>query len=211
VSCDRGTELISKRDLYGYEFPDGEWRRITIHLSLSRPREMVEFRLYTAGRADISVDRIQLNGTGGEWGMGSSTWTFDYRDLMLQNGTITAEGFLLHCPDDVGDVFWHGPYHSLPGGDYRITYFLKVDPNEAHGDEAVILLDVCHTEGRHIIARKEVSAEDLNQGGLRQGWTTVVMNVTSKVRGSIVEFRGRRPSSHHEIYLGHILIDPEKR
>jgi hypothetical protein len=211
VSCDRGTELISKRDLYGYEFPDGGWRRITLHLSLSRPREMVEFRLYTVGRADISVDRIQLNGTGGEWGVGSSTWTFDYRDLMLQNGTITAEGFLLHRPDDGGDVFWHGPYYSLPGGEYRITYFLKVDPHEANGDEAVILLDSCHTEGRHVIARKEVLTGDLDQGGLRQGWTTVEMNMTSKVRGSIVEFRGRRPSSHHEIYLGHILLEPEKR
>jgi uncharacterized membrane protein len=211
VSCDRGAELISKRDLYGYEFPDGGWRRITLHLSLSRPRQMVEFRLYTVGRADISVDRIQLNGTGGEWGGGSSTWTFDYRDLMLQNGTITAEGFLLHSPDDGDDVFWHGPYYSLPGGDYRITYFLKVNPNEVLGDEAVILLDACHTEGRHVIARKEVTVDDLNQGGLGKGWTTVEMNVTAKIRGSIVEFRGRRPSSGHEVYLGHILLEPEKR
>ena len=211
VSCDRGAKLISKRDLYGYEFPDGGWRRITLHLSLSRPREMVEFRLYTVGRADISVDHIQLYGTSGEWGVGSSTWTFDYRDLMLQNGTITAEGFLLHRPDDGGDVFWHGPYYSLPDGDYRITYFLKVDPNEAHGEEAIILLDACHTEGRHIITRKEATVDDLNHGDLVGGWATVKINVTSKVLGSIVEFRGRRPSSSHDIYLGHILIEPEKR
>jgi hypothetical protein len=36
------------------------------------------------------------------------------------------------------------------------------------------------------------------------------MNVTAKIRGSIVEFRGRRPSSRHEIYLGHILLEPER-
>ena len=207
VTSSDGIELLTKRDLYGYEFPDDEWRRFAVRLSLAWPKEQVEFRLYTAGAADILVDRIEVNRTEGDPGTVSSTRTFNFVDLPAKNAAITPDGLLHHRPEDDKEIFWFGPYQILPKGRYNVTYYLKAVPKSPQAGDAVILLDVCHLEGMKVLTSYTVRYDDLEHGTLMDGWAAIEIEVTIDFPEAVVEFRGRELSGEYDVYLGHILLE----
>lgn len=208
VTSSQGAELITKRDLYGYEFPDNGWKRIDVSLHLPRAKDLVEFRLYTIGAADILVDRIEVDRLDGASGPAASTRTFNFKELFLLNGTVTADGLLHHKPQDGGAVFWYRPYHRLPPGTYDVSYFMKVVPGGSPANETVITLDVCLWEGGHVVSERPVSPGDLEKGCLMEGWAVVNLEVVVACQDAVVELRGKAPSSECDIYLGHILVEP---
>lgn len=209
VTSAQGAELITKLDLYGYEFPYDGWRRLTITLSLVRPRGLVEFRFYTVGAADILVDRIEVSRTGDAQSAEASTRTFNFKDLTVSNGRIEKDGLLHHSPRDAGGTFWHGPYHHSPYGRYNVTFFLKAVPNEPGDNDTVIILDACCSEGRNIISNVRLKDGDLTRGDLMDGWMAINLDVSIELPDAVVEFRGREPSMGYDIYIGNILMEPE--
>ena len=50
--------------------------------------------------------------------------TFDYENLLVEQGTI-SNGTLTHSTGN--GTFWHGPYASLPKGEYMAKFWLKLD------------------------------------------------------------------------------------
>ena len=150
VTCDQGRQLLTKRDLYGYEFPSPEWREMRLLLSLDGPKELVEFRLRTKGAANVRIDRIEVNRTDLRPGATASTITFNYVDLLVDEGELTDDCLLRHLPVE-DEVFWYGPYHGLPLGDYNATFYLKAIPSGTSDNGTLVTLDACYGEGRHIV------------------------------------------------------------
>jgi len=121
VTCDQGRQLLTKRDLYGYEFP-----------------------------SHVRIDRIEVNRTDLRPGATASTITFNYVDLLVDEGELTDDCLLRHLPVE-DEVFWYGPYHGLPLGDYNATFYLKAIPSGTSDNGTLVTLDACYGEGRHIV------------------------------------------------------------
>jgi hypothetical protein len=90
--------------MYGFEFPTEEWRQITAFISLDCPRRMVEFRIYTAGAADINIDLVEIKRMTTPTSAKYSTYT--YRDLIFTGGHVTEDKLMRHDPDNDGGGFW---------------------------------------------------------------------------------------------------------
>jgi len=210
VTSDMGTELLARRDIYGFEFPDDEWESFDVEIFLDRPRGMVEFRLYTVGAADLLVDRIEVMRKNSTEPAPASTVTFTYRDLILPDGAVTDDGLIHHSPDGEEEGFWYGPYHHLPPGAYGATFYVKAVPQGNATGGTVILLDVCHGEGRQIIASRAVTDNELRRSEIRDGWSAVTLNFDVKPPDALLEFRGREPSPDYDIYMSVILVEPEE-
>jgi hypothetical protein len=206
VTGSQGTELVAKRYLYGYEFPDQCWREISLNVSLKLPLVLAEFRLHTEGTADFYVNRVTVYQTGPSTGL-NSTRALNYRDLILEGGEPTPGGLVMSRGSN-GTVSWYGPYHRLAEGRYEASYQLKAFPGGSDEDEALIILDVCCGKGGTILASHDLICGDLDPEGLSCGWCTFRMAFTVDGAGAVVEFRGLAPSDGCDVYLGQIIIEP---
>jgi len=206
VTSDRGETVIAKRDLYGYEFPGEGWRSVALRISLERPREMVEFRIYTAGVSDITLDRVELIRAVNPEGYHVSSTSFNYKDLQAGEDTVVTEG-IMTC-NSTREFFWYGPYHTLPRGRYRATFHLKADPQTRNPSGPILTLDAVQEQGRYGLSFIDVYPRDLDGEGLRDGWSRVELEFRVDWDESEVELRGLRPSRDYEIQMGHILLEP---
>ncbi len=209
VTSDRGAHILTKRDIYGYEFPDAEWRNFTVKLTLDEPKELVEFRFFTVGAGDVFVDSIECVKYNGTRGYPCSTRTFNYRSLYTLNNSRVIGDAMLHNASSGGDVFWYGPYHSLPDGRYTATYYLKALAENITTRRA-ITLDVASEEGRHILASRDVTFGDLKENEIGGGWSAIKLSFEVRAPETVVEFRGLNPSGGYDLYLSQIILDPEK-
>jgi len=206
VTSDRGENLVAKRDLYGYEFPDDEWRTIGLRLGLERPLDLVEFRLYTVGAGDVAVDKVGLRELDSSLGYHASTMTFNHGELSSGSALVTGE-ILEYNATDGDTVFWYGPYHTLPEGRYNATFFLKIDGGYPL-DAPLITLDACHEDGRRFLYSKEAYVDDLDQGGLGWSWSRVSFLFSVTTSEETIELRGIQPAAGCNLSLGHILLEP---
>jgi len=76
-------------------------------------------------------------------------------------------------------------------------------------NDTVIILDACCSDGRNIVSNIVLKDGDLTRGDLMEGWTAIDLGVYIEIPDAVMEFRGREPSSGYDIYLGHILLEPE--
>ena len=210
VTSDRGAQVLTKRDVYGYEFPDAEWRNFTVKLALDGPKELVEFRFFTVGAGDLFVDTIECVKDNGTRGYPCSTRTFNHRNLYTLNNSKVIGEALLHDASSGGDVFWYGPYHILPGGRYTATYYLKAIGDENTTTRRAITLDVASEEGRHILASRDVTFGDLEENEIGGGWSAIRLSFEVRAPETVVEFRGLSPSGGCDLYLSQIILDPER-
>ena len=207
VTSDRGGSVIAKRDLYGYEFPGEGWRSVGLRLALDRPREMVEFRVYTVGACDITIDRIELIRAVNPEGYHASSTTFNYRDLQAGEATV-IQGGIMTCNSTSDEPSWYGPYHTLPRGRYLATFYLKVVPRIQGASGPLLTLDATQEQGRYGLAHIDVGPKDLDHEGLAEGWSRVELEFRVEWEEAVVELRGINPSRDYEIQLGHILLEP---
>ncbi|MCW3989906.1 MAG: DUF2079 domain-containing protein [Candidatus Bathyarchaeota archaeon] len=207
VTSDRGESVIAKRDLYGYEFHSEGWRSVGIRLALDRPREMVEFRVYTVGACDIILDRVELIRAVNPEGYHASSTTFNYRDLQAGEATVIQGGIMI-CNSTADEPSWYGPYHTLPRGRYRATFYLKAVPLTRDASGPLLTLDATQEHGRYGLAHIDVRPYDLDHEGLSEGWSRVELEFRVEWEEAVVELRGINPSQDYEVQLGHILLEP---
>jgi hypothetical protein len=207
VTSDMGESVIAKRDIYGYEFPGEGWRSVGIRLALDRPREMVEFRVYTVGACDITLDRVELIRAVNPEGYHASSTTFNYRDLQAGKATVIQGGIMI-CNSSADEPSWYGPYHALPRGRYRATFYVKAVPLTLGASGPILTLDATQEQGRYGLAHISVGPDDLDHEGLTEGWSRVELEFRVEWEEAVVELRGLNPSRDYEIQLGHILLEP---
>jgi len=125
TSTTRG-DVITKRDVYGYEVTPSNWKQITLTLYLQKARANVEFRFEASDQTIIAFDyvRVDVMQTPAPR---ESTRSIDYRDLNIASSQLTADGTIVSTSNGPTplNMVWFGPYLNLPPGNYTITYYLK--------------------------------------------------------------------------------------
>lgn len=207
VTSGEGEQLITKRDIYGYELEGGQWRIFTLKIGLDQPRELVEYRFYTVGAADILVDYIEVRKVR-EPSYPYSTRAFNHMDLYTKDDSLTAGGLIYHNGSTPTKIIWYGPYHTLPKGEYAATFFLKIVPYDQKDGDPIITLDVTHGEGKYTLASRAVYYDELISGDLSLGWSALTLDFVVEAPETMIEFRGLSPSPGYDIYLSQIIVEP---
>jgi len=206
ISSNFGDSIISKRDIFGFELQPNTWTNFTLTTS-TKLMTHVEFRIYSYGTADIYIDRVIVKRNSSNATSNFGTWTFDSGDLSLASGFVSKEGFLIFQQNTMSNVFWCGPYMSLPSGKYRATFLLKVSPLSQKPSEHVITLDVSANSGRDVLAKYEVKTSDFLNKDAALDWQRFELEFIARDDFKNVEFRGFAPSSSFNISLAYVLVE----
>ena len=207
VTSDEGEHLITKRDIYGHELEGDRWRIFALKIGLDRPRELVEYRFYTVGAADVLVDFVEVNKVVGP-SYPALTRAFNHMDLYTKDASLTAGGLIYHNGSTSTNIIWYGPYHTLPKGEYTATFFLKIDPYDPKASEPIITLDVAHGEGKYTLTSREIFYEEFVVEDSSSGWSALTLDFVVEAQDAVVEFRGLNPTPGYDIYLSQIIIEP---
>jgi len=132
---------------------------------------------------------------------------FNYQDLPIEHGSLMSDPSSFSktvLASDVRDSFyafwWHGPWASLPPGDYVATFRIKID-KEAEG--YLLTLLVTSKGGTEVIARKQLYGFELKP----REWVDVKLNFSLKQPMSGIEFLGVVPSNLTRMYLDYIRVE----
>ncbi|MEM2341426.1 MAG: DUF2079 domain-containing protein [Candidatus Bathyarchaeia archaeon] len=202
-----GEVNIAKKYVYGFDVESKVWTNITLTFGVSEVKSYVEFRVYSRGAADISVDYVVLRQISGELKEVFVMKTFNYMDLKV-NGKVTGEGILLRSSTGGEDAwsFWYGPYITLTPGKYRVTFNLKVTPSPNPNDR-VIRLEVTKNHGAEIISGVDILGRDIVGNMTSSGWCKIKLEFSLDMLAEEIEFRGVDPSRKHDLYLAYILLE----
>jgi len=208
VADEFGKKQIARRDLYGLEIKSGVWKNITLTFTVSTLKTTIEFRVFSAGEADIYVDQITIKRVSEKSEMDFGTITFNYRDLRM-NGELT-KGKIISYPKESGEYswsIWYGPYIDLPPGRYRVSFILKVDPPPEDEDK-ILTLDVTKDHGENTITSMKVYGKTLSKSTqLSSGWYKITLEFETETLAKEAEFRGIEPSEKYNIELAYILLE----
>lgn len=131
---------------------------------------------------------------------------FSYQDLPLEAGSLVLDpstGRVVLASDTkrpFHPFWWHGPWVSLPPGDYIVTFRLKI---EDEVDGYLLTLLVTKEGGTHVIARKQVHGFELSP----REWTDIKLRFSLREPQAGIEFLGVVPSNITKIYLDYIHIE----
>ncbi len=118
------------------------------------------------------------------------------------------QGGIMICNSSADEPSWYGPYHALPRGRYRATFYVKAVPLTQGASGPIVTLDATQEQGRYGLALISVGPDDLDHEGLTEGWSRVELEFRVEWEEAIVELRGLNPSRDYEAQLGHILLEP---
>jgi len=202
-----GKECVARRDLYGFEMKPNVWQNVTVIFAISKLRTNIEFRVFSAGIVDVYVDRIILKQISGEAKYDFGTKTFNYKNLRF-NGVVTKDKILLRSAENEEKAwsFWFGPYISLPPGNYKVTFNLKVVPSPKI-DDKIIMLEVMKNHGAEMIAGIKLYGNMVIENQTASGWCKITIEFSAETLTKEVEFRGVDPSDKYNIYLAYILLE----
>jgi hypothetical protein len=118
--------VITKRDVYGYEVTPSNWTRFTVILVLKQPKAAVEFRFQASDLATVTFDDVHVE-TLPEPAPPASTRTLNSRDINVGPSRVTQDRVITSTTNgqQLLEAAWSGPSVVLPAGDYTITYHIK--------------------------------------------------------------------------------------
>jgi len=210
VATNAAVNVLSFRDLYGFELETNEWTDFTIPFGLPTLKNEVEFRVYSRGVAEILVDRVFLRRVSATPTSNFSLKTLRLPNIKVSSGNITEEDFLIHNRGTIGQVFWYGPYWSYSPGDYRTTFRLKTEPRPQALDIPVLTLSVSgrasQLESPTVLVERVLYTQDF-AGNNASGWNSFTLDFTIEKPLIEVEFRGLWPSPDYDIYLAFIILE----
>ncbi|MEM0136648.1 MAG: DUF2079 domain-containing protein, partial [Thermoplasmatales archaeon] len=149
ATTDFGTNTLASEAVYGYEFGGGgEWVNFTLTFSVDEPVTGLELRgVDFSGATGVYLNDIVLQQLSPNFNETLYSQQFNYLNLDLNIGE-SYQGFLEHLTNQPELVFWHGPYASLPPGNYSVTYWIMTSSNISG---PVLLLDVSANTGTEIL------------------------------------------------------------
>ena len=198
--------ILSKRYVYGFEMPSDEWTNFTLSFTSIQPRNLVEFRVFSSGAADLYVDSIVVNRVSSSANANFGSITLNFRELSSVGGAVSNEGIFVHPQNLVSSFFWSGPYMNLIPNTYRATFFLRVSRLPQDPEEKIITLQITADSGTNVISELEISSSDfLND--TTTGWHSFTLEFTVEEPLKNVEFRGKKPSQNCNIYFAFVLIE----
>ena len=126
VATNSGNKVLTALTVHSSNFEKiNEWRGFEVKFTLQDNWNIVEFRgIYVRETAPISLLAVEVYPDTGQPHRLIYNTEFNYDDLTIEQGTI-ANGTLTHS---IGNgTFWHGPYTTLPKGEYMAKFWLKLN------------------------------------------------------------------------------------
>jgi hypothetical protein len=189
-----GSQILSFRDAYGFEFKAGEWTNITVPFSLSRLTTGIELRFFNRGNATFAFDRVILKRITSSSTAKTSMMTMHIRDLKLRDGNVTEEGFLLHQQGVTGEVFWYGPYWSFDSGNYSATFLMRIAPTPQEQGKHVLTLSISGKLGEAnepiSLCERALYTQDFITANNVSDWQSLDVDFTVEKPMLYLEFRG---------------------
>lgn len=134
--------------------------------------------------------------------------TFNYRDLILYDGTIvrdptsTSRKVLAHTTKDFNKVtFWGGPNHVMPLGKYEVTFVLKLVGNGQNGSGVTI--NVTTEKGTKLLNSTVVGVNDFKELETWEAFT-LTFQITEVLAS--IEFEGLQVNNAFDLYLDYIEV-----
>ncbi|HIH89054.1 TPA: hypothetical protein HA344_07600 [Candidatus Bathyarchaeota archaeon] len=199
--------VITKRDVYGYEVTPGNWTRFTVILALKQPKAAVEFRFQASDLPTVTFDDVHAE-TLPEPAPRTSTRTLNFRDLNVGTSRVTPDRVITSTTNGQQplEVAWSGPYMILPAGDYAITYHIKPTKQTQTAKPQIFYADIATRSGRQTLTGKWVRLDELQP--IEAGWYKLTLDL-SIGQETELEFRGGQLQPGWALSLSQILIEPK--
>jgi hypothetical protein len=200
VTTDSGTKKLTALTAHSSNFGKiNEWQGFEVKFTLQNDVNIVELRgVNVRETAPISLRSIEVYPDTGQSQLIYNT-TFNYEDLAIEQGTI-ANGTMTHS---IGSgTFWHGPYMTLPKGNYTAKYWLRLDKPY---NGTLLDIDVAMDAGEQL---KFLTLSGFNFWKI-DAWQSFEINFTLQNDVNIVEFRGIYVRETALISLRSIEVHPD--
>jgi uncharacterized membrane protein len=206
VSDDYGRTVLCKRDVYGFESQTNEWFNLTLTFNSTKLRTAVEYRAFSSGNNDIYIDKVYVRRISTNVTTDFGLKTFNARDLSLHSGSLDENGFFVNDPNASADFFWYGPYTSLPAGEYRATFFMKIPKLSEGQSEKILSLSISSDSGRNVLMESDLYSKNFTEQDISE-WHGFQLEFTAVNNLQNVEFRGIYPSSAYKILFAYVMIE----
>ncbi|MCJ7719133.1 DUF2079 domain-containing protein [Candidatus Bathyarchaeota archaeon] len=206
VSDDYGRTVLCKRDVYGFESQTNEWFNLTLTFNSTRLRTSVEYRAFSSGNNDIYIDKVYVRRISTNVTTDFGLKTFNARDLSLHSGSLDENGFFVNDLNASADFFWYGPYSSLPAGEYRATFFMKISKLSEGQSEKILSLSISSDSGRNVLMESDLYSKNFTEQDISE-WHGFQLEFTAVNNLQNVEFRGIYPSPAYKILFAYVMIE----
>lgn len=211
VTANDAAQVLSFRDLYGFELNSGNWTNIAIPFSLSNLTMGMEFRFYSAGDADLTFDNVTVRRITSSATSKTGMFTILPRDLTLGSGIVDNDGFLFHQSGETDQVFWYGPYWSFAAGNYSATFMLRIEPIPQVQQQNVLTLSISGRFGQAdqptLLNQITLNTQDFNASVSESGWQSFKLQFTVEKPMIEVELRGLFPAQNYDVYMAFIIVE----
>lgn len=200
-------EVITKRDIYGYEIAHGNWAAVRIRLTLRQAKAAIEYRFEANDKASVLIDYVKVEAATGP-PTGDSTRSIDCQDLTLASSRVTPDRLIVSTangPQPV-DSAWFGPYLTLPPGNYTVTYQLKPVRLTQTAGPRILYADIATGNGKKTITGAWITLEDMRDMGA--GWYSADFDLLL-TQETELEFRGGKIQPGWSVSLSQILVEPD--
>jgi uncharacterized membrane protein len=175
VATNAGLNVLKFLTLSGSNFEKiGEWQSFDIEFTLQNDTNTVEFRgINVKELAPISFLAVELYQNTSSSQQPISNAAFYSKDMSIDQGIVVKNGTL-----------WHGPYATLPKGEYIARYWLRLD--EAYNG-TLLDIEVTTRAGTRVLTSLTVHSSNFER---TSKWQSFEVKFTLQNDVNIVEFRG---------------------
>jgi uncharacterized membrane protein len=202
VSIDSGKQTLTSLTVHSSNFEEvGKWREFDVKFTLQNDTNMVEFRgVNVREAAPISLLAVEVYPDTGRIPQMVYKTTFTYEDLSLDQG-IVSNGVMTHVKGT--GAFWHGPYMSLPKGNYIARFWLKLDKPY---NGSLLDVEVATNSGQNVLTSLTVHSSNFEEIGK---WREFDVKFTLQSDTNVVEFRGVNVRENALISLLSVEVYPD--
>jgi uncharacterized membrane protein len=186
-------------------FSAGQWFNFTLFFGVRTPIRGVECRGEVWGNNSVCLDYVRIEQLVPQ---PISESVFYSEDLSVEQGVIfdavmthLRGGIMTHVKGH--GIFWHGPYTSLPKGDYVAKFWLKLD--KAYNG-TLLDVDVATNSGKDVLEFLTLSGSNFET---IDKWQSFEVKFTLQNDTNDVEFRGVNVREKAPISLRSIEVYPD--
>jgi hypothetical protein len=183
ATTNAGSKMLTALTVHSSNFEKtNEWQGFELEFTLQNDANIVEFRGVNVRKtAPISLLAVEVYPDTGQAKQLIYKTAFNYEDLLVEQG-IVANGVITHIKGN--GTFWHGPYVSLPKGNYMAKFWLKLDKPY---NGTLLDLDVATNSGKNVTKFLTLSGSNFEK---IDKWQSFEVKFTLQNDTNIVEFRG---------------------
>jgi hypothetical protein len=202
VSIDPLKKALTFLTLSGSNFETiDKWQSFEVKFTLQNDLNIVEFRgVNIRDTAPVSLRSIEVYPDTGEPQQPIPKRVFYSEDLVMDQGII-VNGVMTHVKGN--GTFWHGPYTSLPKGNYTVKYWLKLDKSY---NGVLLDVDVATNSGKNVLTFLTLSGSNFET---IDKWQSFEVKFTLQNDLNIVEFRGVNIRDTAPVSLRSIEVYPD--